>query len=308
MKETILVTGCAGFIGSNLVESLLEKGYNVKGIDDLSTGNIENIKNLDFEFSEGNINDKELLSKILPGVDFILHQAAIPSVPRSIDNPEASNHANVNGTLNLLLCAKDAGVKRVVFASSSSVYGNSPTLPKKEDMPVGPLSPYALTKYAGERYCQLFNDIYGLETVALRYFNVFGPRQNPDSQYSAVIPKFIKQMLKNESPTIYGDGETSRDFSFIQNVIDANILAMKAAPDACGKVFNIATGHRISLNDLVGLMNKILGKDIKPRYEDERAGDVKHSLADISQARLLLNYRPAVQIEEGLKATIATMR
>ena len=298
------MTGCAGFIGSNIVEALIKRGFDVIGIDDFSTGKKKNIEDLDFEFIQGSINDRDLLMKILKRVDHILHQAAIPSVPRSIDDPMRSNIVNIDGTLNLLICAKDSGIKRVVYASSSSVYGDSEKLPKKEDMAINPLSPYALTKYAGERYCKLFNDIYGLETISLRYFNVFGPKQDPTSEYSAVIPIFIKLMLSGDNPVIFGDGSTSRDFSYIENNVDANILAMIAPEQACGKVYNIACEERTSLNELVEYINVILNTDFKPIHEEERPGDIKHSLADISLARKYLNYKPKVYFREGLEKTI----
>ena len=298
------MTGCAGFIGSNIVEALIKRGFDVIGIDDFSTGKKKNIEDLDFEFIQGSINDRDLLMKILKRVDHILHQAAIPSVPRSIDDPMRSNIVNIDGTLNLLICAKDSGIKRVVYASSSSVYGDSEKLPKKEDMAINPLSPYALTKYAGERYCKLFNDIYGLETISLRYFNVFGPKQDPTSEYSAVIPIFIKLMLSGDNPVIFGDGSTSRDFSYIESNVDANILAMIAPEQACGKVYNIACEERTSLNELVEYINVILNTDFKPIHEEERPGDIKHSLADISLARKYLNYKPKVYFREGLEKTI----
>ena len=298
------MTGCAGFIGSNIVEALIKKGFDVIGIDDFSTGKKKNIEDLDFEFIQGSINDRDILMKILKPVDYILHQAAIPSVPRSIGDPMRSNTVNIDGTLNLLICAKDSGIKRVVYASSSSVYGDSEKLPKKEDMAINPLSPYALTKYAGEGYCKLFNDIYGLETISLRYFNVFGPKQDPTSEYSAVIPIFIKLMLSGDNPVIFGDGSTSRDFSYIENNVDANILAMIAPEQACGKVYNIACEERTSLNELVEYINVILNTDFKPIHEEERPGDIKHSLADISLARKYLNYKPKVYFREGLEKTI----
>lgn len=300
----VLVTGCAGFIGSNLVEELLVKGHDVAGIDDLSTGRLENMEGMDFEFSRGSINDRGLLLKILKDADFVLHQAAIPSVPRSIANPIETNHANVDGTLNLLVCARDSGVRRVVFASSSSVYGSIEQLPVKESAPAFPISPYALSKYAGEEYCRLFNDIFGLETTSLRYFNVFGPRQNPDSQYSAVIPKFIKSMLSGKKPTIYGDGEQTRDFSHIENAVRANMLALKAGKKSCGRAYNIACGERINLNQLVEQINSVLGISIKPKYTKQRAGDVRHSQADFSQAKKFLGYAPVIYFRDGLAETI----
>ncbi|ODS40541.1 MAG: Vi polysaccharide biosynthesis protein VipB/TviC, partial [Candidatus Altiarchaeales archaeon WOR_SM1_79] len=252
MKECILITGGAGFIGSNIAHRLLEEYYNVKIIDNFSTGSKKNIENIieKVEFVRGDVRDMKLLKSIMEGVDYVLHQAAIPSVQRSINDPVSSNDANVNGTLNVLVAAKDTGVKRVVYASSSSVYGDTPTLPKKEDMVPGPKSPYAITKLTAEYYCKIFYEIYGLETVSLRYFNVFGPGQDPKSEYSAVIPKFITALLKDKQPTIYGDGLQTRDFSYIENVVDANILACKAK-NASGKIFNIACGERISLNEIV---------------------------------------------------------
>ncbi len=304
----VLVTGCAGFIGSNLVEALLKKGYDVAGIDDFSTGRKENMRGMRFEFHRGSINDRKLMMRILHGVDFVSHQAAIPSVPRSIEDPIETNHANIDGTLSLLVCARDAGVKRVVFASSSSIYGSGKQLPKRESMTADPISPYALSKHVGEVYCRLFNDIYGLETIILRYFNVFGPRQNPDSDYAAVIPKFIKLMLLGKTPTIYGDGEQTRDFSHVENVIGANIMSMTAPKKACGTAYNIACEERTSLNRLVSEINGILGTAIKPRYAVERPGDVKHSLADISLARRNLGYKPGIGFRAGLEKVIGWYR
>ena len=302
--STILVTGGAGFIGSNIVEELLLRGEKVRVLDNLSTGKRENIKNLtnnsDFEFIEGDIRSYHIVLDAVVGIDFILHQAALPSVPRSVKDPINTNDVNVGGTLNILDAARRANVKRVVFASSSSVYGNSPTLPKVETMVVNPLSPYANSKLAGEYYCRIFSRIYGLETVILRYFNVFGLRQDPTSQYSAVIPKFISAMSKGESPTIYGDGLQSRDFTYIANVVSANILAC-TAEDAIGEVFNVACGHSYSLVDLVNGINKILEKDIKPIFAKEQVGDVKHSLANITKAKEILRYEPLVSFENGLK-------
>ena len=304
MRKKVLVTGCAGFIGSNLVENLIEKNYEVIGIDDLSTGRMENLKGMDFRFVRGSVNDKKLLMEILPDIDYVLHQAAIPSVFRSIDDPVKSNYANVDGTLNLLVCARDSKVKRVVYASSSSVYGDSIELPKKEDMKINPISPYALTKYCGEQYCRLFNDIYGLETICLRYFNVFGPRQDPNSEYSAVIPKFIRLMLNGRRPVIYGDGLTSRDFTYIENIIEANILALNAPKNSCGAAYNTACCERTSLNKMVETINELLGSNLEPKYDKERVGDVKHSLADISKAGKYLNYKPKVLFKEGIRKTV----
>jgi len=300
-----LITGGAGFIGSNIAHKLLEEGYNVKIIDNFSTGNKKNIEDVvdRIEFFEGDIRDIKLLSRIMEDVDYVLHQAAIPSVPRSIKDPVLSNDANVAGTLNVLVAARDIGVKRVVYASSSSVYGDTTTLPKKEDMIPNPKSPYAITKLTGEYYCKVFYEIYGLETVSLRYFNVFGPRQDPKSQYSAVIPRFITAMLNDTRPEIYGDGLQTRDFSYVENVVDANILACKSE-NVTGGVFNIACGKRINLNDLADILNKILNKNIKPIYAEPRQGDVKHSLADISRAREILGYEPKYDLEKGLRETV----
>ena len=304
-----LVTGGAGFIGSNIVDRLVRDGQEVRVIDDFSTGKIENIEhNLDkIELTTGSITDLELVKKAVEGVDYVLHQAALPSVPRSVANPIASNAVNIDGTLNILVAARDAGVKRVVYAASSSAYGDTPTLPKSEDMPPNPLSPYALTKLAGEQYCTIFYRLYGLETVSLRYFNVFGPRQDPTSQYAAVIPKFIEKILAGESPTIYGDGEQTRDFTFVTNNVEANLLAC-TAPNVGGEVINVACGERYSLLQLVELINETLGTKIEPIFEPGRPGDVKHSLADISKARELLGFKPLVDFEEGLKLTIDHLR
>jgi len=300
-----VITGGAGFIGSNLVEALVNKGERVVVIDDLSTGRLENIRPFmdKIEFVEGSILDLELLNRIFKGADFVLHQAAIPSVPRSIADPIASNAVNITGTLNVLVAARNAGVKRVVYASSSSAYGDTPTMPKVETMPTKVMSPYALMKLTGETYCRLFSEIYELETVALRYFNVFGPRQDPDSQYSAVIPIFIKAILEGKPPKIFGDGTTSRDFCYIQNVVNANLLAC-TAEGVAGDVFNIACGEQTTLTMLVEKINNILGKDIDAVHDAERPGDIKHSLADISKAKRLLGYEVEVPFDEGLKKTI----
>ncbi|RMG68584.1 MAG: SDR family oxidoreductase [Calditrichaeota bacterium] len=300
-----LVTGGAGFIGSNLVEALLARGHRVRVLDNFATGNRENVKPfLDrIDLIEGDLRSYHIVREAVAGMDFVLHQGALPSVPRSIQDPVTTNEVNVTGTLNLLHAALDAGVKRVVFASSSSIYGNSPVLPKREDMMPNPLSPYAVSKLAGEKYCQVFSRIYGLHTVCLRYFNVFGPRQNPDSQYSAVIPKFIKAILNDQQPTIYGDGEQSRDFTFVENVVAANILATEVDCPP-GVVMNCAVHQRITLNELVAHINRILNKTIQPLYTDPRPGDVKHSFADIALIKKTLGYQPAVYFEEGLRRTI----
>ncbi len=305
-----LVTGGAGFIGSNLVKEILERGHTARVLDNFSTGKRENLlpfrKHPKFELFEGDLRSFHIVRDAVKGVDFILHQGALPSVPRSINDPITSNEVNISGTLNVLEAAKEFGVKRVVFASSSSVYGNSERLPKEETMPVSPMSPYAVTKYAGERYCQVFYQIYGLETVSLRYFNVFGPNQDPTSQYSAVIPKFINMIYKGESPIIYGDGLQSRDFTYVENNVNANLLACEAE-SAAGEVFNIACNERYTLLDLVNLINKILGTNVEPKFADERLGDVKHSLASIEKARHILKFEVKTTFEDGLRKIIKSM-
>jgi len=304
---TYLVTGGAGFIGSNIVEELVRRGERVRVLDNFSTGKREHITPFleGVELIEGDLRRLDTVRQAAEGgVDYILHQGAIPSVPRSIDNPLDTDESNVRGTLNLLVAARDAGVKRVVCASSSSVYGDAPTLPKTEEMRPAPLSPYAVSKLAGEYYCQVFYQVYGLETVALRYFNVFGPRQDPTSQYAAVIPKFVTAMLRDEQPVIYGDGEQSRDFSYVTNVVQANLLAA-TAPGVGGQVFNIACGRRYNVLELVATINRILGTDITPVHSAPRAGDVRHSLADIARAREMLGYQVEVEFKEGLRRLIA---
>jgi UDP-glucose 4-epimerase len=300
-----LVTGGAGFIGSNLVLELLRRGQQARVLDNFATGRRQNIRPFQdqIELIEGDFRSYHIVREAVDGVDFILHQGALPSVPRSIKDPITTNQVNVEGTLNILNAAVDAGVKRVVFASSSSIYGDSETLPKQEEMFPNPLSPYAVSKMAGEKYCQVFARIYGLHTVALRYFNVFGPRQDPTSQYSAVIPKFIRAILEDRQPTIFGDGKQSRDFTFIQNVVEANILATESDFPP-GMVFNCACHERIDLNELVSSINKILDKKIKPIYADQRPGDVKHSFANIERIKQHLGYKPRVFFEEGLRHTI----
>ncbi len=307
MKNLYLVTGGAGFIGSNIVKEILNRGQKVRVLDNFSTGKRENIHqfmtNPDFELIEGDIRSFHIVRDAVKDVDFILHQGALPSVPRSINDPITSNDVNILGTLNVLEAAREFNVKRVVYASSSSVYGNNPTLPKEESMKIAPLSPYALTKYAGERYCQIYTQIYGVETVCLRYFNVFGPNQDPNSQYSAVIPKFINIMRSGKQPIIYGDGEQSRDFTYVANNVQANLLAC-TAENAAGNVYNIACNERYTLNDLVDLINKYLGTDIKPVYQDDRLGDVKHSLASIEKAKKDLGFNVIRTFEEGLAELI----
>jgi UDP-glucose 4-epimerase len=300
-----LVTGGAGFIGSSIVEELLKRGEKVRAIDNFSTGKRENlIPFLDkIEFIEGDIRSYHIVRDAVIGVDVILHQAALPSVPRSIRDPITTNEVNVGGTLNILDAAKDAKVKRVVFASSSSVYGDNPELPKHEGMVLNPLSPYAVSKLAGEKYCNVFSHVYGLHTVALRYFNVFGLRQDPTSQYSAVIPKFISAMNDNSQPLIYGDGEQSRDFTYIANVVRANILAATVDCPA-GIAVNCACHGQTTLNELVQKINVILGKNITPLYDKQRPGDIKHSYADIGLISKKLNYKVFVDFNDGLKKTI----
>jgi len=309
MAAKYLVTGGAGFIGSNIVEGLLKNRESVRIIDNLSTGNIHNLDNFrsEIEFIEGDIQDLSTIQKAMNGIEFVFHQAALPSVPRSIENPVASNDSNISGTLNVLLAARDNNVKRVIYAGSSSAYGDTPTLPKQEDMTPHPLSPYALTKLTGEYYCKIFNSVYGLETLTIRYFNVFGPRQNPESQYAAVIPKFIESLLKDQPPTIYGDGEQSRDFTYIENVVSANILASKAKKTS-GEIVNVATSIRTTINQLFYTLKDLLEKDINPIYGEAQKGDVKHSLADITRARKILGYKPVVNLEAGLKRTIDWMK
>jgi len=304
-----LVTGGAGFIGSNIVHTLVRKGERVRVLDNLSTGNQDNLRDIlgEIELIEGDIRDINTVGEAVKGVEVILHQAALPSVARSVENPIDTNDVNIRGTLNLLIAARDAGVKRVVYASSSSIYGDTPTLPKREDMPPNPISPYALTKYVGERYCQIFTWIYGLETVSLRYFNVFGPRQNPHSQYAAVIPIFIGAYLTDTPPTIFGDGEQSRDFTYIENVVQANLLAAEAEGVA-GEVFNIACGSRTTVNELARMIAEIVGSDVKPVHGPPRPGDVRHSQADISKAKRMLGYEPSVSLIEGLKRTVEWYR
>jgi len=300
-----LVTGGAGFIGSNIVRRLLLMGEPVRLLDDFSTGKRENVNDLNgAEIIEGSLLDQECVRQVVEGVDYVLHQGAIPSVPRSVADPLGSNEANITGTLKLLLAAKAAGVKRFVFAASSSAYGDTETLPKVETMPANPLSPYAVNKYTGELYTKVFADIYGLSTVSLRYFNIFGPYQDPASEYAAVIPKFIIRMLRGEAPVIFGDGKQSRDFTYIDNAVTANLLACKTEKAGHGEVINVACGARYSLNDLVRALNSIMAIKIDPVYSEPRPGDVKHSLADITKAKELLGYEVKVDFEEGLSRTV----
>jgi nucleoside-diphosphate-sugar epimerase len=301
-----LVTGGAGFIGSHIASGLIANGARVRVLDDLSTGHRENIEEIggDVDFIQGSVADEDLLSKALAGVELVFHEAAIPSVPRSVEAPRQTHIASVDGTFSLLVAARDQGVKRVIYAASSSAYGDQPTLPKSEQMLPDPLSPYAVAKLVGEYYCQVFTRVYGLETVSLRYFNVFGPRQDPGSQYSGVVSRFISGLLSQERPVIYGDGEQSRDFTYIDNVVAANLNAANAT-DASGKVINVANGERITLNQLLAELKELTGTpDVTAEYLEARVGDVRHSLADISMARELLGYRSQVDLREGLQRTI----
>jgi nucleoside-diphosphate-sugar epimerase len=303
-----LVTGGAGFIGSHLAEELLRRGHRVRVADSLITGKRTNLSHLSgVEFLEGDLADLDVAQRAVQGCEYVLHQAAIPSVPRSVADPITSNRANVDATLNVLVAARDAGVRRLVFAGSSSAYGNTPTLPKHEGMPVNPLSPYALQKVVGEQYLQLFTTLYGLETVSIRYFNVFGPRQDPGSPYSGVISVFATALLDGRAPRIYGDGEQTRDFTYVANVVDGVLRACEA-PRASGEVINVATGGLISLNRLFEAMRELVGVDVHPTYEDPRPGDVTDSQADIRKARDLLGYQPTVPFEEGLRRTLAWYR
>ena len=307
---TYLITGAAGFIGSSLARTLLQRGEQVRGLDNFSTGKRENLADLGrMDFYETSLLDLPTVSQACRGVDYVFHEAAIPSVPKSVADPGATNRANVEGTLNLLIAARDAQVKRVVYAGSSSVYGESPTLPKREDMPPDPISPYAVSKLAGELYMTSFYRVYGLETVTLRYFNVFGPYQDADSQYSGVLAKFIMLMLRGEPPTVFGDGEQSRDFTYIDNVVAANLLACSApAAQVVGRVINAATGSRITLNKTFEILKEMTGYTGTAHYGPERAGDIKHSLADISLAAKLMGYKPVARFEEGLARTVAWYR
>jgi UDP-N-acetylglucosamine/UDP-N-acetyl-alpha-D-glucosaminouronate 4-epimerase len=301
--SSFLVTGGAGFIGSHLAEELIRRGEQVRIADSFITGKRHNLSHLkNIELVEGDLAELEVARKAVAGVEYVLHQAAIPSVPRSVQDPITSNRANIDATLNVLVAARDAGVKRIVYAGSSSAYGDTPTLPKHEGMPTGPLSPYALQKLVGEQYLKLFTSLYGLETVTIRYFNVFGPRQDPSSPYSGVISIFCRALLENRSPTIYGDGEQTRDFTYVANVVNGVLRACTA--DASGMVINVATGSRISLNKLFSTICELTGRTLKPSYGPARAGDVRDSQADITKAREVLGYEPLVSLEEGLRKTV----
>jgi UDP-N-acetylglucosamine/UDP-N-acetyl-alpha-D-glucosaminouronate 4-epimerase len=303
--STYLVTGGAGFIGSNVIDELMRRDETVRALDNLATGHIENLASVrqKIQWHEADIRNLESIRPDFEGVDYVIHLAAIPSVPRSVADPLTSNAVNIDGTLNVLLAARDAGAKRVVFAASSAAYGDHPVLPRVESQEPCPLSPYALTKVAGEYYCKIFTHVYGLETVALRYFNIFGPRQSPDSPYSGVLSLFISAYMNGKTPTILGDGEQSRDFTFVENAVDATLHAC-TAPEASGSVINIGTGERHTLNETIRILDNIFGTQIIPRYDAPRTGDVRHSHADISRARKLLGYEPKVRFEEGLNKTV----
>jgi len=306
-----LITGIGGFIGSSLAHTLLARGEQVRGVDNFSTGKRENIADIldRIDFHEADILNLDAMHKACAGVDFVLHQAAIPSVPKSVLDPLGNNRANVDGTVNLLVAARDAKVKRVVYAASSSAYGDTPTLPKHEGMKPDPISPYAVAKLASEQYMVSFYRCYQLETVCLRYFNIFGPRQDPSSPYSGVLAKFITLMLDGEQPTIHGDGEQSRDFTYIDNAVDANLLACKVpAAKSAGQVFNVATGRRVTLNETFKLLQPLTNFAGQPKHGPERSGDIKHSLADISKAEAGLGYKPTVDFEEGLRRTVEWYR
>jgi len=301
-----LVTGGAGFIGSNIAAALVSQGVRVRVIDDLSTGHLENIEEIggDVDFVNASLEDEATLRRALEDVELVFHEAAIPSVPRSVENPRQTHIASVDSTFTLLLASRDKRVRRLVYAASSSAYGDQPTLPKEEKMLPEPLSPYAVAKLVGEYYCQVFTRVYSLETISLRYFNVFGPRQDPSSQYSGVISRFISALLKDEQPVIYGDGEQSRDFTYIDNVVDANLKAAETTL-GLGSIINVATGQRISLNQLLSELKHLIGKNhLNAIYQEPRVGDVVHSLADISRAREFLNFEPRIGLREGLQLTI----
>ena len=307
--EKFLVTGGAGFIGSNICKRLVSEGCFVRVLDNLLTGKKSNLAEVSdkIEFVEADMGDSQIAQSAMKDIDVVLHQGALPSVPLSVDNPAATHRHCVDATFTLLLAARDAGVKRFVYAASSSAYGDTPTLPKVEAMPTDPLSPYAAAKLAGEYYCSVFSKVFGLETISLRYFNVFGPHQDPTSQYAAAIPAFVTAILKDEPPTVYGDGEQSRDFTYIDNVVHANLLAARAEQTA-GEVLNIACGEAITVNAIIDMINKIVGKNVQPIYADSRPGDVKHSLADITKAQNLISFNPVISFNEGLQKAIEWYR
>jgi len=305
LKSKYLVTGGAGFIGSHLVENLVKQGHDVRVLDNFLTGTRENIAEYldEIDLIEGDIRDLETCKRALEGVDFVLHQAALPSVPRSIEDPVLTNEINIGGTLNLLLASRNARIKKFVFASSSSVYGDDVVLPKREGVEGVPLSPYAVTKLVGEKYCQVFSRIFGLSTISLRYFNIFGTRQDPYSQYAAVIPIFITRIIQGESPIIFGDGEQSRDFTYVTNIVEANRLAIEAS-EISGEVINAACGSKTTVNQLFETIRQILQRDIEPIHQEPRPGDIRHSFADITKAREMLKYEPRISLSQGLIETI----
>jgi len=309
ISEKYLVTGGAGFIGSHLVRRLVAEGKTVRVVDNLSTGQVSRLADLmpAIEFVEGDLAEERVSQDAVKAIDYVLHQAAVPSVQRSVQDPVGTNRANINATLNLLESCRKAPVRRLVYAASSSAYGDTEVLPKKEDMAANPLSPYALQKLAGEQYCKLYHRLYGLETVSLRYFNVFGPDQDPDSEYSAVIPRFTTKLLAAEPLTVYGDGEQSRDFTYIENVVEANLLALRAK-EAPGTVCNIGCGEKITLNQLIQILEKITDAKARVSYAAAKPGDVRHSLADIRRAEAVLHYQPKITVEEGLRRTVAAYR
>ncbi|MDD5458920.1 MAG: SDR family oxidoreductase [Phycisphaerae bacterium] len=307
--DKYLVTGGAGFIGSNISRKLVKEGCFVRVLDNLLTGKKSNLADIinKIEFIEADMGDMDVALSAMKDIDVVIHQGALPSVPKSVDNPVATHRHCVDATFNLLVAARDSKIKRFVYAASSSAYGDTPTLPKKEDMLTNPLSPYAVAKLVGEYYCSVFNKVFGLETISLRYFNVFGPYQDPTSQYAAAIPAFVTSILKNEPPTIYGDGEQSRDFTYIDNVVKANLLAARAKKTA-GEVINIACGESVTVNQIIGMINDITGNSVKPNYEPSRAGDVKHSLADITRAKEVIGFEPEIYFRDGLGKAIVWYR
>jgi len=307
--ERFLVTGGAGFIGSNICRKLVSQGCFIRVVDNLLTGKKSNLTGIieKIEFIEADMGDPKVAQAAMKDIDIVLHQGALPSVPKSVDNPAATHRHCVDATFTLLLAARDAGIKRFVYAASSSAYGDSPTLPKVETMPDNPLSPYAAAKLAGEHYCSVFYRVFGLETISLRYFNVFGPYQDPTSQYAAAIPAFVTAILENKSPTVYGDGQQSRDFTYIDNVVEANLLAARAK-HTHGQTINIACGKAVTINEIINMINDIVGRNVKPIYTDPRPGDVKHSLADITLAQRAIGYEPIVQFRDGLELAIGWYR
>jgi nucleoside-diphosphate-sugar epimerase len=307
--ERFLVTGGAGFIGSNICKKLVSQGCFVRVVDNLLTGKKSNLADVidKIEFIQADMGDEDVARSAVKDIDFCLHQGALPSVPRSVDDPAATHQHCLNATFTLLLAARDAGIKRFVYASSSSAYGDTPTLPKVETMQPQPLSPYAVAKLAGEYYCTVFYKVFGLETISLRYFNVFGPHQDPTSQYAAAIPAFVTAILKDRQPTVFGDGEQSRDFTYVDNVVEANLIAARAK-EASGHVINIACGQAVTVNETISIINELAGKNVKPIYADPRPGDVKHSLADIALAKKTIGYEPKILFREGLQKAIGWYR